>query len=322
MEATIEWLLEGPAWVEHRARVDLLEESEDSPQVIAARQAMIDNPQVQDLLAELSGWPGPVLNNHKNAGHPIHKLAFLADLGLRADDPGMGEIIERVMRHQTPEGPFQILVNIPKHFGGTGEDQYAWMLCDAPLVLYALCAFGLGNDPRVRAAAQYLVDLIRDNGWPCAAAAEMGKFRGPGRKTDPCPYANLVMLKALAQMPAWIDSPAAHTGAETLLSLWEKRRETRPYLFGMGTDFGKLKAPLVWYDILHVLDVLVRFPWLRGDERLVEIAQAVVSRVDNQGLFTAASVWKAWGGWEFGQKRSPSRWVTVLSRRALKRLER
>jgi hypothetical protein len=319
VEAAIKWLLEGPAWVEHRARVDLLEELEDSPQVTAARQAMIASPQVQGLLAELSDWPGPVLSNHKNAGHPIHKLVFLADLGLRANDPGVGEIIERVMQHQSPEGPFQVLVNIPKHFGGTGEDQYAWMLCDAPLVLYALCAFGLGDDARVRAAAQYLVDLIRDNGWPCAATADVGKFRGPGRKTDPCPYANLVMLKALGQMPEWIDSPAAHTGVETLLSLWEKRQETRPYLFAMGTDFDKLKAPLVWYDILHVLDVLTQFPWLQGDSRLREMADVVEAKADEQGRFTAESVWKAWGDWEFGQKRNPSRWVTLLALRALKR---
>ena len=35
-------------------------------------------------------------------------------------------------------------------------------------------------------------------------------------------------------------------------------------MFFMGTDFRKLKVPLVWYDLLHVLDVLSSFPWLKG----------------------------------------------------------
>ena len=41
--------------------------------------------------------------------------------------------------------------------------------------------------------------------------------------------------------------------------------ERKEYLFGMGTDFRKLKAPLVWLDILHVLDVLSRFKVVHND---------------------------------------------------------
>ncbi|MBN1430123.1 MAG: hypothetical protein JXB07_17270 [Anaerolineae bacterium] len=321
MENVLDWLLAGPAWIEYRTRLDLLDEPENSPSALAARQAMIATEQVQNLLDELADWPGPVLSTHKNAGLLLHKLTFLADLGIQPYD-GLSDVVDRILEHQSPEGPFQIPVNIPKAFGGSGEDRYAWMLCDAPLVLYALGTFGLDDDPRVRSAAMYLIDLIRENGWPCAATADLGKFKGPGRKIDPCPYANLVMLKALARMPEWRDSSAAHTGAETLLALWNRRTETRPYLFGMGRDFGKLKAPLVWYDILHVLDVLTQFPWLKADSRLQEMADRVEAQADEQGRFTAQSVWKAWGDWEFGQKRSPSRWITLLVLRILKRLGR
>jgi hypothetical protein len=35
-------------------------------------------------------------------------------------------------------------------------------------------------------------------------------------------------------------------------------------MFAMGSDFAKLRAPLVWYDILHVTETLTRFPWLGG----------------------------------------------------------
>jgi hypothetical protein len=166
-----------------------------------------------------------------------------------------------------------------------------------------------------------MAGMIRDNGWPCAAAPEVGKFRGPGRKTDPCPYANLVALKALAQSPEWRDGDACHIGAETLLALWEQRKESRPYLFAMGTRFARLKAPLIWYDILHVLDVLTQFPWLRGNARLQEMLAILANKADEQGRYAAESVWMAWKEWDFGQRREPSRWITFLVQRLLDRMK-
>ena len=320
MSEVVGWLLAGEPWVEYRTRVDLLRQPEDDPQVVAARQAMIAHPQIQELLGELAEWPGPPLKRHNDATHLLHKLAFIADVGLRLGDPGVGQIVERVLAHQSVQGPFQVLTNIPTRFGGSGEHEYNWMLCDAPLALYALIKFGLGDDAQVQAAAEYLVGLVRDNGWPCAAAPEVGKFRGPGRASDPCPYANLLMLKMLAELPAWQDSTASHTGAEAALTLWVQRKERRPYLFAMGTHFANLKAPLIWYDILHVLDVLTHFPWLRDDPRLREMATLVVEKADADHRFKPESIWMAWRGWDFGQKRTPSRWLTLLVVRMLERL--
>jgi hypothetical protein len=289
--------------------------------VQAARKQLLADAPLQALLSELQDWPVRALKNHKDAGHPLHKLVFLADLGLRSTDPGVSALLERILAHLSPEGPFQVLLNISTHFGGSGQDEWMWSLCDAPLLLYVLVRFGLGQDARVQAAAQYLASLVRDNGWPCAATARLGKFHGPGRRDDPCPYANLVMLQALAQMPEWRDSAAVQQGAEAQLTLWARSREWWPYLFHAGTDFRKLKAPLLWYDIVHVLDVLTQFPWLAADTRVHEMVDVVTAKADAQGRYTAESVWKTWAEWEFGQKREPSRWITLLVLRTLKRLQ-
>lgn len=321
MNTPIEWLLDGPAWVQYRTRLDLLDQPADAPEVVAARRAAPEDGQIQTLLAELAEWPGPPLTRHNDASHLLHKLVFAADLGIRIDDPGVGQIVEKVLGLVSPEGAFQMVFNIPRHYGGAGEDQKAWMLCDAPLVLYALARFGLEETREVRKAANHLASLIRENGWPCAVAPVLGRFRGPGRKGDPCPYANLVALRALAQIPEWRDGDACRTGVETLLTLWAQRRERRPYLFAMGADFAKLKAPLVWYDILHVADVLTQFPWLRQDQRLREMVETVEAKADDEGRFRAESIWTAWKGWEFGQKRAPSRWITLLAQRVLARME-
>ncbi|MBI4790838.1 MAG: hypothetical protein HY782_27730 [Chloroflexi bacterium] len=318
MDTTIEWLLEGPPWVQYRTRVDLLNQPEKNADVRAARAAMLAHPQVRALVKGLADWPVQPIASHKSAGHPLHQLTFLADLGLRAGDPGMDRIIARVLKHQSAQGPFQVLMNIPVHFGGTGKEQFAWALCDAPLVTYALIKLGLHED-QVRAAVQHLASLVRDNGFPCAVSPELGKFRGPGRKDDPCPYANLVMLKVLAQVPQWRSSKASHAAVETLLSCWATRREQHPYMFFMGTDFTKLKAPLVWYDVLHVLDVLSQFPFARRDSRFQAMVEIIVPKADAQGRFTPESVWKAWQEWDCGEKKTPSRWLTLLAQRVLQR---
>ena len=59
-----------------------------------------------------------------------------------------------------------------------------------------------------------------------------------------------------------------------MLRLWEESTTQHPYMFFMGTDFRKLKVPLVWYDLLHVLDVLSSFPWLKKDGRLLDMVRA------------------------------------------------
>ena len=149
-EELITWLLKGEPWVEYRTRIDLLDQSENEPQVIDAYNATLAHPVIQNLITELSDWPGPILKSHKKAGHHLHKLGFLADIGLNGDDTGIAKIIQRITKYESPEGQYQVLVNIKPGYGGTGEDQYAWMLCDAPLVIYALVKFGDGKNIEVQ----------------------------------------------------------------------------------------------------------------------------------------------------------------------------
>ncbi len=281
---------------------------------------MINEPQIKSLFNEVQKWPNPPLKRHNDASHPIHKLAFLTDIGIKQDNEILCAILKKIINTQADDGGLQILVNIPTRFGGTGEDQFSWMLCDAPLLLYILLKSGMDVEKTAGRTVKLLKELVRDNGWPCSASQNLGKFRGPGRKSDPCPYANLLVVKALSQKTEWRDGKECRIGAETLLNLWEHRKETKPYLFGMGTRFKKLKAPLIWYDILHVVDVLSRLPWLRKDERLQEMVQIIIQKSNEEGKYYAESVWRAWGGWSFGQKKEPSAWITFLVYRILTRI--
>jgi len=321
MVTLLQWLLESAEpWTRYRTLVDLLDGKADDPEVQAGRAEMLAHPQVQALITEAAAWPGGALTRHNDASHPLYRLSTLADFGLRADDPGMPVVVQAVLAHQVPEGPFQTLLRIPRAFGGTDEDTWAWALCDAPTLLYALLAFGLGSDPRLRRAAEHLAGLVQDNGWRCTAAPELGKFRGPGRKSDPCPIANVVALKALSLVPQYLDGPATRTGVTMLLDHWEQRGQHKFYLFGIGTDFRKIKYPFVWYDVLHVADVLSRFPFARADPRLREMVDTIAAQADEQGRYTAGSMYVAWKGWSFADKKHPSPWLTLLVLRIQKRM--
>jgi len=315
-ESVIDWLLNGEPWVQYRTRLDLLGETKSSPAVLRARRTMREQPLVQGLVENIS-WPWGPLTNHKNASHPLHKLTFLADLGFNGTDPEIAPTIKQITQRPSGEGPFAIPINIPRAFGGTGENIYAWIICDAPVVLYALVRFGLAEDERVQKAIEYLAGLVRENGFPCRSAADLGKFHGPGRRSDSCPYANLLMVKLLTLLPDWRNSTALKIAAGALLNHWEQDHAPAPFMFRAGTDFRKLKVPFIWYDLLHVLDALSACAWLKDHPSYRAMCAQVVAKATDEGLYTPESVWQAWREWDFGQKKRPSRWLTFCVLRAI-----
>jgi hypothetical protein len=321
MNSCTQWLLQSDEpWTRYRTLVDWMDREANDPEVQQSRQEMISHPRVQALIREASTLPKPAIKRHNDAGHPLHKLTTLADMGFTATDPGLAAIADSVLGHPSPHGALQSTINVPQAFGGSGEDMSTWVLCDAPSLLYAMLAMGLGDDGRVRGAISHLTSLVADNGWRCVAAPELGKFRGPGKRTDPCPIANVLALKALALVPEMVSHPAVHIGTEMLLSHWEHRRERKFYLFAMGTDFCKLKYPFVWYDILHVADVLSRFRFVHSDERFRQMVATITAKADPDGRYTAESMYQAWKGWSFADKKRPSPWLTFLVLRLQKRL--
>jgi hypothetical protein len=307
-------------WVVYRTYLDLMDVSENDDRVMKAKKRMLEHPLILGLVQEMQQWPGTVISSHKSAGQLYHKLTFLADLGITKEDVEISNVVHTMMNHQSVEGLFQLSTNIPVHFGGTGQDLWAWALCDAPLQLYAVKKMKLMEDVEIQRGMDYLISLARENGWPCTVSKELGKFRGPGRKDDPCPYVNLIMLKLLAQFDALKNSKEAQSGVESLLHLWETSQEQHPYMFFMGSDFRKLKAPFVWYDLLHVVEVLSYFEKAVKDPRFLEMVALIHSKANAEGLYTPESVWTVWKGCEFAQKKIPSAWLTFLIYRMDKRI--
>lgn len=284
-----------------------------------ASDEMFADPRIEEILTELEGWPGRELANHKNASHPLHLLSFIAELGMNIRSPEIGSIVRSVMANQSAEGPFEVLINIGERYGGQGWPVMSWMLCDAAPLTYALIRLNGKIDAEIRRSVDFIAGLVSANGWRCTVSPDLDGFRGPGKKSDPCPYATLWSLRMLSETPTQMYQEAKEIGIHTLLELWRRRREVRPYLFAMGTDFQKLKLPFVWYDILSVADTLSRFESARSQRALQEMTGIIRGKRTPAG-FIPESVYRSAFQWDFGQKRAPSAFMTAVVDRIEKRM--
>lgn len=127
------------------------------------------------------------------------------------------------------------------------------------------------------------------------------------------------MLKLMNLSEADRLSDYAGNSIASLLNLWKESMARHPYMFFMGTDFRKLKAPFIWYDILHVADTLSNFPQAIQNPDFISMINLIQHKADNHGRYTPESEWKAWKEWDFGQKKTPSPWLTFLALRILSR---
>jgi hypothetical protein len=315
----INFILEkGDAWLQYAAKLHILKENKDN--LTNLRLQVLSDPKIKNYLNDITNYHGILVRNHKDPDLPIHKLLFLLDIGLDTNVSEIQIATEKIMENRDNNGVYLSLTNIPKHFGGSGKDTFGWCLCDAPLLLLALLKAGIDYETHLKKGVDYLVGFHKNSGFPCTVSQEFGKFRGPGRKDDCCPYASLVMLKLLSVIPEYQKSEIVINTAMGLLSLWENSLERHPYMFYMGTDFRKLRAPVMWYDIVSVVDVLSRFEFIKQDLRFKEMVSLIESKQDSNGLFTPEAAYQKFKGWDFGQKKNPSPYLTYLCHQILNRM--
>ena len=307
-DTSTSWLLSAPEpYIRYQALALLRPAEADS--------ALLDaDPFIQANIEAVAGWKDEVLARHDKADLFIHRLAMLAELGVTGATKGMGPILESLLAAIAPDGSFPIQIMIPKAFGGSGEARDDWIICDFPTILYALASMA-PEDPRLEAAYGKLRSLSGETFYPCCGS--IPKFKGPGPKGGMCPYANLLVARAFAARPGLRSCPEAKTAAGALLWHWENRAGKKPFFFGMGTDFQKLKFPFIWYNILHVLRAIGPIGSLADDARYREMAAIVEAKLDAEGRATPESVHMAYKAEEWSQKKAPSRLITILVHKAL-----
>ncbi len=305
-------------WLQYAIRLNILHEKKED--LIELKYSVLKNEKIKTYLYDITDYHNTLVSSHKNPELPIYKLIFLLDIGLDCSVPEIQIAVNEILKHKDNNGVYQSLTNIPKHFGGSGEDTFGWCLCDAPLLLHVLLKAEIDYETHIKKGVAFLSSLFSDNGFSCIVSSEHGKFRGPGRKDDCCPYATLIMLNLLLDVPETNYQDTINKSTNLLLTLWENSQNSHPYMFYMGTDFRKLKAPSIWYDIVSVVNVLHKCESIKNDKRYREMLSIIQGKQGEDGLFTPESIYLKFKGWEFGQKKNSSPYLTYLCLKPLEQI--
>lgn len=295
-------------WVKYNLYKTFKQFNTPVSEIIKIKGDMLKSNLIKQAIGNINTWEETVLKRHNDATHPIHSLELLVEFGVNQNDLGIKEVCEKIFSHQTDDGAFLSNISVPKSFGGTGEANWEWMVCDIPILIYFLRNMGYEDDSRVKKAIKHLTSLIRENGFGCFSSVP--KFRGPGRKADHCPYGNLLALKALANISNKEINKVTQIALKAQLDFWDNRKERKIYLFGIGTDFKKIKYPNIYYNILHVLDVLSMYKNVHESKGFKEMLTILNSKQSDDGCFKPESVWRAYKVFDFGQKKLASPTIT------------
>lgn len=313
----VPWLLESNPWTRYRTMRDILNYSETNEKVQAEKKKLIFHEHIQKLVAETNNWFPYSITRHNDAKIAIYKLQMLADLGITINDINIMDLIEKVTEHVDTD-LYAVRQTLPeKDQGFTKPDKEAneWhaLPCDSPVIVYSLIKMGLKDvqlDKSIDKISQY---WDSSKGHFCNFFFVAGQFK---KHQIGCPMAGLMALQVFSQIPGLKESLQAQNAFETLD--YHRRLRKSIYFFGRGKKFFTFKYPFIWYNALYLADVLSRFEFIRNTELMEELVEWILENQDEKGRFFPTSIWMAYKGWEFSNKKLPSPWITFLCCRILK----
>lgn len=174
--------------------------------------------------------------------------------------------------------------------------------CTTSEHLAFLVYFGLGDDPRVRAAFAFLIDDMA-----AYDALDCGRY---GHR--PCLWGAIAALNGLAVLPADMCS----TRSEGVVAGLAAALLDAPYDFsGEHKRWLTFGVPRGW-DLLSALRALAAHG-SAGDPRFAPLLELLLSRQNGQGRWLCGSVSRTW---PLEKRNQPSKWVTLDALRVLKRM--
>lgn len=286
------WLLEpeDPS-VRYWTLVDVLGLPADDDQVQETRAAAADQPLAQEIFAlqHPTGHWGEATKPHTAEG-AVGALALLYMLGVLPDS-------------RTSAGCDSFLKNCQHESGGfsmTRTIRSGIFPCTTGQHLPFLVYFGMGDDPRVRAAFAYLVEA-----FSVGDALDCGRYQH-----QDCLWGAIAALNGLAVLPADMQSDQSKLVVQRLA---DALLDARYDFTGEHKRWLTFGVPRGW-DLLSALKALAAHD-CASDPRFAPLLELVLARQDAQGRWLCGSVSRTWPIEKRGQ---PSKWVTLDVLRVLK----
>lgn len=309
----IDWLLSGEPFVKYRTLIDLLGREEGDQEVVATKRLISEHRLIKQIFDKQNrdgywGTPKDIYTWWPKKDTTFWLLGVLADFGFTRENDRIARACEYVFGTQHPSGGFGCAPP-PKPYD-----------CFTGILIESLAKLGYASDPRLKGAYEWLTQRQRlDSGFWCKDTGQPGR---PREKEPSCAFSTLCVLGALVQNSELRESTIAQKSAEFLFRCWGDRGKIKyaGHDSQIGRGWEKLKYPFTDYRILKYLDILSQLEFAKNDHRMMEMVNLLITKRDEEGRFCPESIHKVWSDFDFGQKKSPSRWITLIVYRVAKRV--
>lgn len=275
----------------------LLELPRHDPEVQRAEAAIAAFPPVAQLLAAQKPDGYWVTRDYYLPKHngTFWVLTVLADLGLTREQEPIERACEFLFGFQREGGAFCRYRRVAGK--GLVWDTGAGPCTQARIARFLL-QFGYGEDPRLRAAIDWLVESPREDGmWDCGSPSRPGCLRA-------------TLDAETAAHPA--TARAAAIVADLLM-------EPRMARYHAGHEWQDLEYPYFGYGLLPALESLARLGYRQEHPQVAAALDYLLDRQLPDGTWPLDQVpYRA--PLDFGQPGAPSKWVTLDALRVLKGL--
>jgi len=289
------WLLdpENPS-IRYWTLMDILDRPASDPEAQAARAAIAHQPLVKELFAlqHPEGYWGDDETKPYTAQGAVTALTLLHMLGVTPDKRTAAGCDSFLKFCQHESGGFSL----------TKKLRSGIFPCTTGEHLPFLVSFGLGDDPRIRAAFAFLIEDMSTD-----AALDCGRYQHQN-----CLWGAIAALNGLAVLPTDMRSAPSKRGVQRLANALLEAKYDFEGEHKRWLTFG---VPRAW-DLLSALKALAAHGYVH-DSRFVPLLKLMLSRQDDQGRWLCGSVSRTW---PIEKRNQPSKWITLDALRVLKQV--
>jgi hypothetical protein len=290
------WLLdpENPS-VRYWTLVDILDRPASASEVREARTAITQQLLVKELFAlqHPDGHWGDDETKPQTAQGAVGALSLLYMLGVPPDSHTTAGCDSFLKFCQHESGGFSMTRKIRSGIFPCTTGQ------NLPFLVY----FGLGDDPRVRAAFAFLIEEMSSD-----EALDCGRYQHRD-----CLWGAIAALNGLAVLPTDMQSAKS---SQVVVRLANTLLDARYDFKGENKRWLTFGVPRIW-DLLSALKVLAVHGYAH-DVRFVSLLKLFLNRQDEQGRWLCGSVSRTW---PIEKRNRPSKWITLDALRVLKYAE-
>jgi hypothetical protein len=338
-ESSIDWLLEksNPS-VRYFTLRDILEKSEDDPEVVDAKKAIPESAIVQKILRKQNPqgyWEkpdNPYLPKYRSS---YWTIMILSRLGMDRTNKNVARACEFIFQFQHDDGGLssESIDSASKEYeyrrrkdrrlpfkrefvsSLTFESQLS---CLTGNMVTALIRMGYADDTKVRKALEWLVRVQnKDGGWLCPY------WKAHVRDKHACFMGTICPMEAFSEVPkeklTKEMNGAISRGAEFLLMHHLFKADHHNY---KTVNQAWLRLSFPWfagYNILRGLDVLTKLGYVK-DRRANDATEIIFRKRRSNGAWILEDSPMGRMQTNIERKGQPSKWITLIALRVLKRL--